>query len=316
MKVQCADHENCMGINMAVQYNCGVAIATYNGENFIAEQLNSILNQTVKPDLIVVSDGGSDDNTVAVCEDILSGSGVAYKLLTSDGRLSIKDNFEKCISFCEADYIFISDQDDVWFSNKLIRCIKKIQDCPSDDVIMVHHNRCRCSVDLAPLPDTAKRLELPLNLKNALIQEYAQGCTMVFNKAAWRLIKRFEPKSNIPHDLWVGMLCYYFGKVFFVDEPLIYHIQYGTNASTTGNVLAGRLKRLKMFLDRAVYVNPADDLLCGFGELIQDQQFLLDLKNYKKSLAKRLKIFFDREFVRSNLMGTISLKMAVLLGKI
>ena len=294
-----------------------VVMSSYNGEKNISRQLDSLFGQEGVDVKVFVRDDGSTDNTWNVLEQYKNEKQPKRLLLQKGENCGWRKSFMLALLAApETEYFAFSDQDDVWFSNKLIRCIKKIQDCPSDDVIMVHHNRCRCSVDLAPLPDTAKCLERPLNLKNALIQEYAQGCTMVFNKAAWRLIKRFEPKSNIPHDLWVGMLCYYFGKVFFVDEPLIYHIQYGTNASTTGNVLAGRLKRLKMFLDRAVYVNPADDLLCGFGELIQDQQFLLDLKNYKKSLAKRLKIFFDREFVRSNLMGTISLKMAVLLGKI
>ena len=97
----------------------GVVLATYNGELYVEQQLRSIIGQTKKPTMIIVSDGGSTDRTIEVCSAVLEDSGISSNILVSDTQLSAAANFEKALNHCDCDIIFFSDQDDVWMPNKI-----------------------------------------------------------------------------------------------------------------------------------------------------------------------------------------------------
>ena len=83
----------------------------------IRNEYEEIIN--LKPDLIVISDENSSDNTIATAKIVLESSSVPYKLLTSERRLSVSENFEKGMSECSSDYVFLSDQDDYWYEKNL-----------------------------------------------------------------------------------------------------------------------------------------------------------------------------------------------------
>lgn len=94
-----------------------VAVCTYNGEKYIEEQLNSIIQQSIKPNQIVISDDNSSDNTVEIAKEILEKSGINYIINVNKPNLGITENFDKAFSLCTGDIIFPSDQDNVWFEN-------------------------------------------------------------------------------------------------------------------------------------------------------------------------------------------------------
>lgn len=97
-----------------------IALCTYNGEKFIKEQLDSILNQTVKPNEIIICDDCSTDNTIEIVQKIKSNyQDIAFEIIQNEERIGAKNNFAQAISRCKADIIFLSDQDDVWFPYKI-----------------------------------------------------------------------------------------------------------------------------------------------------------------------------------------------------
>ena len=97
-----------------------VAMATFNGETYIQEQLDSIYTQTCKVDEIIIVDDCSTDSTVRVIEQyILSHKDIDIKLYKNEENLGYKKNFKKAISLCHGDYVFLSDQDDIWKFNKV-----------------------------------------------------------------------------------------------------------------------------------------------------------------------------------------------------
>ncbi|MBE6718768.1 MAG: glycosyltransferase family 2 protein [Ruminococcaceae bacterium] len=96
-----------------------VALCTYNGEKYITEQLQSILNQTVSVDEIVICDDNSKDKTVSICEEILNKSGLEYKIIVNESSLGVAKNFLKALKLTTGDYIFTCDQDDIWNQNKV-----------------------------------------------------------------------------------------------------------------------------------------------------------------------------------------------------
>lgn len=105
-----------------------VGIGTHNGAQFIEEQLVSILEQTIRPDEIVLSDAYSTDGTVEIAAKILKDSGVAYQILKYEGSMPLLGNFQNALDHCTGDIIFSCDQDDVWMPDKIESFLPYFQD--------------------------------------------------------------------------------------------------------------------------------------------------------------------------------------------
>lgn len=103
-------------INIMLEYS--VALATFNGSKYITEQLISIINQTVPPSEIVISDDLSSDDTIVIAETILCKSGINYKIIINKGTHGVSYNFYNAISHTTYPIVFTSDQDDLWIENK------------------------------------------------------------------------------------------------------------------------------------------------------------------------------------------------------
>ena len=100
-----------------------VALCTYNGEKYIKEQLDSILNQTILPDEIVIFDDYSTDNTYEILKKIIFKPQIQIKLNQNKENINFIRNFEKAIINCSGDIILLSDQDDIWIENKIEKVI-------------------------------------------------------------------------------------------------------------------------------------------------------------------------------------------------
>jgi len=113
----------------------GVAIATYNGAKYIEEQLNSILSQTRKPDVIVISDDVSTDGTIEKIKSIRCLSSTPIVIIENKQRLGVFDNFMQAFMKCETSYIAYCDQDDVWRKDKLELCERVLHRDPTISLI-------------------------------------------------------------------------------------------------------------------------------------------------------------------------------------
>ena len=96
-----------------------IALATYNGAKYLKQQLDSFQAQTCLPDELVVCDDCSKDNTVEILEEFKETASFIVIIIQNESNLGYTGNFEKAISLCSGNLIFISDQDDVWFNNKI-----------------------------------------------------------------------------------------------------------------------------------------------------------------------------------------------------
>lgn len=117
-----------------------VCIATYNGEKYIKEQLLSILPQLGKKDEVIISDDHSTDNTL----DIVKGlNDNRIKIVMNNREKGYTSNFENALSYAIGDYIFLSDQDDIWMSNKVDYCIAELKeyDLVVSDAILINSKR-------------------------------------------------------------------------------------------------------------------------------------------------------------------------------
>lgn len=233
-----------------------VCIATYNGEKFIRRQLDSIICQLSPGDEIIVSDDGSTDGTVRAVERLrdermrMSGGaeeapGVAIRIINGQGRRGPTLNFERALGEAAGDYIFLSDQDDVWLPGKVGTCLRWL-------------GRYGCVVHDAEMAD--ERLNVTCEsyykvhgtrrprLWNLLVKNGYMGCCMAFTR---RVLDASLPfPAGIPmHDIWIGNVAAYRYSLKFIPDRLTLFRCHGGNASFTARVKSGN-SLLKMLLIR------------------------------------------------------------------
>jgi glycosyltransferase involved in cell wall biosynthesis len=206
---------------------CSVCITTYNGSKFIKDQLLSILSQLDKNDEVIVSDDSSSDNTLDI---IYSINDERIKVFTNNKFFHHTPNFEFAISKATGNYIFLSDQDDIWLPNK-VTIMKKylnsfnlvISDCFVVDS------------DLNIIKNTVRGSRKILNgiLVNLIHNNYL-GCCMAFDRLVLEKALPF-PQNILSHESWLGAIAGVFGKTIFIDEKLILYRRHNFNYSNTLN---------------------------------------------------------------------------------
>lgn len=233
-----------------------VCIATYNGSPYIEEQIKSILVQLSEEDEVIVSDAGSSDNTLSVIESIGDSR---IKILNYVGEKSnsrfpvfckmdnIRGNFENALSYAKGDIIFLADQDDIWFPNKVEKMVNALNDAP----LVVHD----CEVfdgQETLIPSFMDFFKPTIGKWRTFIKPVFMGCCMAFNKNV--LIKSLPmPQLHVEHDTYIGLCAYKVGKVKILKEPLIRYRRHGMNASScaegsTNSVFIKFLRRWYMLL--------------------------------------------------------------------
>ncbi len=233
-----------------------VALCTYNGQRFLHEQLQSLLDQTVRPDELVVCDDGSSDDSVAVVEAFAAHAPFAVRLVRNSQNLGYIRNFEQAISLCTGDLVFLCDQDDVWERRK-IEILRDVFVTESE-VGLVLHDFVRVNADGGPYDFPEERYgerqllgsELPPEVRDRGIRAFMLpsprawcGCMMAFRREWSRVLLPIYPGKG--HDDWILKLLGVLTEVRFVGEPLI---QYRMHSSNSNNHEVGRQAWVVFFL--------------------------------------------------------------------
>ena len=208
-----------------------VAMAAYNGEAYIVQQLTTILNQLGEDDEVVVSVDPCKDNTLNVVKT-LAQIDARVKPIEGAGKGLIK-NFENAICHCAGDFIFLSDQDDVWAPDKVETVRKAFTERQAD---LVLHNCSLVDARLRPIAggeDFFAAHGSKRGYRQNIIKNSYMGCCMAFRK---ELVREFMPFPEIipMHDQWIGLIAERCGAVIeFIDKPLLYYRRHGGNVSET-----------------------------------------------------------------------------------
>ena len=203
-----------------------VCIATYNGERYIKEQVESILCQLNKEDEIIISDDGSKDETITVLE---SFHDKRIQIYYNTGRHGVVPNFENALNHSSGDYIFLSDQDDIWSADKVKICIEALKGVD----LVVHNSRVVTEREGRPEYDFFQwRHSGPGYWKNLYKNTFVGSC-MAFRKEVKSYALPF-PKHILWHDMWIGLIVEKYGASKFINNQLLYYRRHDINASTTG----------------------------------------------------------------------------------
>ena len=198
-------------------------MATYNGERFLREQVDSILSQLADGDELVVSDDGSTDGTLRLLADIHD-----HRVKVFDGpKRGLTYNFENAIAHASGDYLFLSDQDDVWEPNKIARMVEALQEADlvvSDAWVSDGHavSTGRSIYDYC----SPHQGFWPTLYHTTYI-----GCCTAFRRSVLRKLLPFPPHI-IMHDYWIGQVCDLYYKTTYIPDKLMRYRRHGGNAST------------------------------------------------------------------------------------
>lgn len=202
-----------------------VCMATYNGAKYIEQQIDSILIQLSENDEIIISDDGSNDDTISIAESL---SDRRIKIFHNDGRHGVVPNFENALIHSTGDIIFFSDQDDIWDRKKVWICVEALKDAD-----LVVHNSDVVYEDGSHLNDDFFMLRHsgPGYFRNLMKNSFVGSC-MAFRKEVKDYVLPF-PKHILWHDMWIGLMVEKHGKTKFINDKLLYYRRHGNNASAT-----------------------------------------------------------------------------------
>lgn len=213
-----------------------ILMATYNGETYVSQQIESILNQTFTKWHLTICDDCSSDNTFNILKQ--------YQRKFSD-KITINRNtkptgcacanFFQMLSYCDADYIMTCDQDDVWLPFKIeitFNKMKKLEKEYGNNIpLLVHTDLKVVDSNLSILSQSifkSQKLNKNPKLSNILIQNNVTGCTMMLNKKMYKMVPE-NSKNIVMHDWWFALIAYSFGKASFIDTATVLYRQHGNN---------------------------------------------------------------------------------------
>lgn len=214
-----------------------ILLATYNGENYISEQIESILAQTEKDWVLYVHDDGSKDATQQILEKYAAAYPEQIIIVEGPATGGAKTNFLYLFRQVEAPFYMCADQDDVWLSDKIELTKREMENLVREDEDKPCLVFTELSVVDGALNVIAERMSdyqgldcKTLGFHRALIQNVVTGCTMMANRVLRDEMNKIEDYENVlMHDWWALLVATRFGKVGFVETATILYRQHGNN---------------------------------------------------------------------------------------
>ena len=219
---------------------CSVAMSTYNGERFLAEQLSSICAQTRPVDEIVVSDDGSSDGTLRILDDFrLAHPQIRWKILPSTENHGFRESFLRALKACGGDLIFLCDQDDRWAPGKVETMLRHFEANPdmlsliSDfktidaDGNLLNPNAPTENLWVSDRVLRASASPTQITLSEMLGRNQGQGCAMAVRR---ELAQEYVRLNQLwTHDWILNLLAALHGGLYYCREPLLFYRLHGSN---------------------------------------------------------------------------------------
>lgn len=303
-----------------------ILLATYNGASCVQKQLESYLSQTRAPDLILVSDDGSTDDTLEIIEAFReSHPEVRFHIGEGPRRGSAK-NFLSLIQDTPdwVDVVALSDQDDVWLPDKLERGLSALSQASHRSEILLYCARTfECDAELNRRR-LSRGITRPPAFRHALVQNIAGGNTMMLNRAALDLVRAAgrEVAKLVVHDWWIYQIVTGAGgRVIFDPRPVLLYRQHGGNLIGANTGIAARLGRVRLMLSgrfrRWNTINLLALKASSHRLTPENQELIAEFEACRQArLWQRLRLLRRTGLYRQGFFGLLSLYAAALFGRL
>lgn len=226
--------------------NVSVAMAAYNGEKYISNQIDSILLQLKDTDELVISLNPSTDKTEEIISTYVNkDTRVKFFICPKKGVLN---NFENALMHCNNEIVFLSDQDDVWHENKVQKILYYFR---LSEVVAVAHKPMLVDAKLQPLTTVIEKThsEKTVAALNIIYKNCIQGSCLAFRRNILKYALPFPSKLPM-HDSWLGIVAASLGKVILVSDELILYRQHESNVTSRNHQRIGKMlkDRLQLFM--------------------------------------------------------------------
>ena len=295
-----------------------ILLSTYNGERFLAEQMDSLLAQDHRPLDILVRDDGSKDGTLAILDRYSRLPNVQVVSATNVG--AAKSFLELVrMSSDQSDYFALCDQDDVWLPHKISRAVAVLEDMPAQRPLLYASRLSIVDDALRPLLLSKVPAHAP-TLGNALVETCLTGCTMVFSRAARDLLVAGMPNYVLMHDTWIYLVLAALGDIRYDPEPTILYRQHAANTIGVGPAgVTHWIWRARRFLKRERgYTEQVQEFDRLFGNQLRPEQHrLVDLVlNARSSFSARVRLAGSREVFRQVPINDLLMRLVMLANRL
>ncbi|MDG2947545.1 glycosyltransferase family 2 protein [Bisgaard Taxon 10/6] len=275
-----------------------IILCTYNGAPFISKQLESFLIQDIKPNKIIISDDGSSDYTLAIINKFFNQKNFTNYEIISGPKKGVINNFFFALKYAKSDYIFLSDQDDIWHKEKISEFSKIAHhtDKPNlifSDAILIDE----IANEIDPSFFQYQGLTVKcLDDDSILFKNCVQGAACAINKPLRDLVlqslKVIDVNNLYMHDWWIALLAKYYGGYQFIDKPLIYYRQHSQNQVGASS---NKYRFLSYFLQFTKYWNNFRKAISQINELervtlLQNGSSLKYKKNRQYKYIPKIKL--------------------------
>jgi len=220
------------------QAEISIAMATYNGGKYIQEQLDSFLNQSLLPNELIICDDGSIDNTINIIKKFKKKAPFDILLYKNEYRMGYGQNFGKALSLCNGDLIFLSDQDDVWFPNKIEKISQVAKSNPNYYLIMND-----ATITDENLVDTNLTKLDQIKSSGYKQDSFIQGSCATIKKELLYFILPIH-KQFIDHDSWIVELANLFDVKYIINQSLQY---YRIHTKNTSDYFANQTNKVSFY---------------------------------------------------------------------
>ena len=296
-----------------------ILMSTYNGEKYIAEQLESLLNQTYPNIKIFIRDDGSKDRTIEIIKKFQQKSKNIF-LIEGENIGFINSFFELLNISDKSDYYAYCDQDDVWMEDKIERAVNFLEKTDVSKPALYFSNSDYYDGEMNFLATAEKNKTY--NFRNSLVECVTQGMTMVINNKTRETIIKNRPQTCLYHDWWTYMICSGFGEIVYDDKSLVRYRRHNKSVTVEGK------SKIQLFVWRVKEFLIGNSLKQIKKQLQEYEKFYSDnLTEENKKLLKLFtnerynfltalkKTFYPKRF-RRKIIDEISVRILFILGKL